>query len=94
MTYRGVPVRISGDQARPLAPGEFFLYQVIGLAVVDEAGQALGRVTDLMETGAHDIFVVTGQNGTDQLIPHHPDVVLKIDPAAGRMVVRPLLYDE
>ena len=50
--FRGTPLRIRGADARPLAANEYFLYQVIGLDVFDEAGNTLGRVTDLIETGA------------------------------------------
>ncbi len=94
MALRGRTLRIVGTDARPLEPGEYFLYQLIGLQVVDEEGSSLGRVTDLMETGAHDVFVVTPSNGPDQLFPNHPEVVLDIDPAHGRIIVRPLVYDE
>lgn len=91
---RGQRVRIDGRDARPLAPGEYFLYQLVGLAAVDEAEAALGRVTDVIETGAHDVFVVTpADGGVDLLVPNLPDVVLEIDPRAGRLVVRPLVYD-
>jgi 16S rRNA processing protein RimM len=90
---RGQPVRIAGGDARPPAPGEFFLYQLIGLEAVDEAGTRLGRVADVMETGAHDIFVVSPiESGPDLLLPNHPDVVLDVQPDAGRMIVRPLVY--
>lgn len=92
---RGRPLRIPGAEARPLAPGEYFLYQLVGLAVVDEAGTALGRVTDLMETGTHDVLVVSPVGaGPDILLPNRPEVVLDIDPVGGRMVVRPLVYLE
>lgn len=91
---RGVPLRIAGTDARPLAPGEFFLYQLIGLEAVDETGASLGRVTDVMETGAHDVFVVSPPDGgPDLLLPNHPTVVLDIRPTEGRMTVRPLVYD-
>lgn len=91
---RGQPVRIDGRDARPAAPGEFFLFQVIGLEAVDEAGTSVGRVTDLMETGAHDVFVVTPVGGgPDILLPNHPEVVIEVRPEEGRMTVRPLVYD-
>jgi 16S rRNA processing protein RimM len=90
--FRGTPLRIRGADARPLAPNEYFLYQIIGLEAVDEAGNRLGRVTDLMETGANDVLVITPEEGADILLPSHPDVVLSMDPAAGRIVVRPLTY--
>jgi 16S rRNA processing protein RimM len=90
---RGVSVRIAGSDARPLAPGEFYLYQLIGLTAFDEAGETLGTVTDIMETGANDVFIVSPPDGgSDLLIPNHPDVVLEIDPVVGRLTVRPLVY--
>ncbi len=90
--FRGAPLRIRGSDARPLAPNEYFLYQIIGLEAFDEAGNRLGRITDLMETGANDVLVITPEEGADILLPSHPDVVLSMDPAAGKIVVRPLTY--
>lgn len=90
--YRGTPLRIRGADARPLAEGEYFLYQVIGLEAFDESGARLGRVTDLIETGANDVLVITADDGTDTLLPSHPDVVVSMEPTAGRIVVRPLTY--
>jgi 16S rRNA processing protein RimM len=90
--FRGVPLRIRGADARPLGANEYFLYQIVGLDVFDEAGNRLGTVTDLMETAANDVLVITPDEGAPILLPSHPDVVLSMDPVAGRMVVRPLQY--
>jgi len=91
--FRGTPLRIRGGVARPLAANEYFLYQVIGLEVFAESGGRLGRVTDIMETGANNVFVVTPDDGGEEiLLPSHSDVVVDLDPAAGRIVVRPLTY--
>jgi 16S rRNA processing protein RimM len=91
--FRGTPLRIRGADARPLGANEYFLYQVIGLEVFDEAGNRLGRVADLMETGANDVLVIAPDDGgADILLPSHPDVIVAMDPAAGRVVVRPLTY--
>ena len=90
--FRGAPLRIRGADARPLGANEYFLYQVIGLEAFDEAGNRLGEVTDLIETGANDVLVITPAEGADILLPSHPDVVVAMDPAAGRIVVRPLRY--
>ncbi|MGH2614229.1 MAG: ribosome maturation factor RimM [Thermomicrobiales bacterium] len=91
--FRGVPLRIRGTDARPLAANEYFLYQVIGLEAFDEAGNRLGRVADLIETGANDVLVIAPEaGGTDILLPSHSDTVIDMDPAAGRIVVRPLSY--
>jgi 16S rRNA processing protein RimM len=89
----GRVVRIAGSDARPLAPGEFFLYQLIGLRVEDESGTELGTVTDLLETGANDVVVITpSTGGSDMLLPNIPEVIVEINPADGRMVARPPAY--
>ena len=89
---RGTPLSIRASDARPLAENEYFLFQIIGLDAFTEAGERLGKVTDLMETGANDVLVITPDEGADILLPSHPDVVLSVDPAAGKVVVRPLSY--
>ena len=89
---RGLPVRIRGSDARPLAPDEVYLYQLIGLEVFDDAGTRLGRVTDLLETGANDVLVVSPDEGPDLLFPNLPDVVVAIRPEEGRVTVRPQVF--
>lgn len=91
----GLNVRIAGTDARPLEPGEYFLFQLIGLNVSDEQGNPLGVVTDLIETGAHDVLVIGERPDSpdDLLVPNHPEFVLEMDPDAGTMVVRPPLYE-
>jgi len=92
-SLRGQVVRISGRDARPLEPGEFYYYQVIGLTVFDELGEEVGVVSDIMETGANVVFVVTPNGGGKEiLLPNIPDVVLDLRPAERRMVVRPQVY--
>jgi len=91
---KGTSVRIAGSDARPLAPGEFYLYQMIGLTAVSETGETLGTVTDIMETGANDVLIISpADGGPDMLVPNHPTVVLDINPTAGTLIVRPLIYD-
>lgn len=91
----GLNVKISGADARPLEAGEYFLFQLIGLKVSNESGEPLGVVTDLIETGAHDVLVIGERPDSpdDLLVPNHPEFVLEMDPAAGTMVVRPPLYE-
>jgi 16S rRNA processing protein RimM len=85
----GLTVRIAGSDARPLEPGEYFLFQLIGLHAVTEEGENVGEVSDLMETGANDVLVIQpATGGEDILIPNHPEYVTSIEPEAGRIVVR------
>ena len=91
----GLPVRIAGSDARPLAEGEYFLFQLIGLRAETEDGTPLGVVTDLIETGAHDVLVIGERPDATEplLVPNHPDFVPEILPQEGRVVVRPPVYE-
>jgi len=91
-TLRGQPITLAGSEVRPLEEGEFFHYQLMGLQVVDEAGTIVGKVTDLIETGANDVLVITPDEGPDVLLPYLAQCVLSVDPAAGQMTIRPLDY--
>ncbi|MEW6032707.1 MAG: ribosome maturation factor RimM [Bacillota bacterium] len=90
---RGAVLEIPVAEVRPLPPGHWYRFEIIGLEVVDETGRRLGRVRDILETGANDVYVVLpdGAEGArdEILLPALKDVVLEVDLEAGRMVVRP-----
>jgi 16S rRNA processing protein RimM len=79
-------VLIPEDQAMPLTEDENYAHDMIGLQVETTEGEALGRLTEILYTGANDVYVVRGSGG-ELLIPALKDVVVKVDVAAGRMVV-------
>jgi 16S rRNA processing protein RimM len=92
----GLQVRIAGEDARPLEPGEYFLFQLIGLQAVDENGAVVGAVTDLIETGANDVLVITppgGDRSSQVLVPNHPEFVTRIAPEEGVIDIRLPRYE-
>lgn len=91
---RGAVVRIPLEEAAPLAEDEYYHFQLIGLHVFDESGRSLGWLAEIIETGAHDVYVVRNESGREELFPALKNVVLDIDLDQGRMVVRPLKYEE
>jgi 16S rRNA processing protein RimM len=95
-TLRGVEVLIPRSEAPPLAEGEFYVADIVGLRAVTTTGRALGTVAEVLSTGANDVYVVRGDAG-EVLIPAIRDVVTSIDPAVGVLQVEPipgLLPDE
>jgi 16S rRNA processing protein RimM len=88
----GLKVRILGSDAAPLEEGEYFLFQLIGLKAETESGEAVGIVTDLLETGAHDVLVIQPEEGDELLVPNHPEYVRDILPEEGRIVIVPPVY--
>jgi 16S rRNA processing protein RimM len=74
------------DELGEAEAGSHYWGDLQGLAVVTVDGQAVGKVTGLLETGAVDVLVVTGERG-EVLIPLAPYVQVEMD--AGRIVVDP-----
>lgn len=88
----GLKVRIDGTDAKPLEEGEYFLFQLIGLAAVTNEGEAIGTVTDILETGAHDVLTIRPESGPDILVPNHPRYVLDIAPQRNQIVIELPIY--
>jgi 16S rRNA processing protein RimM len=83
---RGQLVQIRAQAAKPLPPGMYYQHQLIGLAVVTDGGEALGRLKEVLETGANDVYVVQGDGG-ELLLPAIKSVILQIDLPAQTMTV-------
>jgi 16S rRNA processing protein RimM len=83
---RGQLVQIPIEEAMPLGEDEYYVYQIVGLDVWTAEGEHLGRVSEVLFTGANDVYVVQGEKG-EILVPAVEDVVLEIDLAGGRLTV-------
>ncbi len=86
---RGMLVQIPTEEAVPLEEGEYYHFQIIGAAVETESGEALGRVVEVLETGANDVYIVRGPRG-ELLVPAIESVVRELGLDAKRVVIRPL----
>jgi 16S rRNA processing protein RimM len=85
-SLRGQLLQVREDQAIPLEEDEYFLFQLIGLAVIGDDGSHLGELVQVIETGANNVFVVHGPQG-EILIPDIADVVQDIDFANSQITV-------
>ena len=73
-----------------------FIQDLIGMKVCDaDTGEAYGTLTDVLQTGANDVYEVTAPDGRKLLVPVIPQVVLEIDDEAEIIRIRPLkgLFD-
>jgi 16S rRNA processing protein RimM len=86
---RGALVQIARKDAVPLEDDEYYEHQIIGLNVVEEDGTPLGKLTEIITTGANDVFVIIGPGG-ELLLPAIESVILDIDLDNGQMVVHVL----
>ncbi|MHB0857897.1 MAG: ribosome maturation factor RimM [Anaerolineae bacterium] len=85
--WRGALVYVAIENAAALEEGEYFYHQLVGLAVVTVQGEELGTLTEILATGANDVYVVRGSGG-ELLLPAIKDVIQQIDLEQGRMLVR------
>ena len=84
---RGMGVYVGIEDALPLGEDEYYTFQLEGMAVVDEAGEPLGKLDEVLVTGANDVYVVRSDQG-ELLLPAIRDVILAIDVDAQRITVR------
>jgi 16S rRNA processing protein RimM len=70
----------------PLAPGEYYVSDVVGCQVFHESGRALGTVESTFWNGAQDVMVVGG-GADEQLIPLVPAFVVTVDVPGRKIVV-------
>ncbi len=71
-----------------LPEGQYYDYQLIGLKIVeDKTGKTLGELTEVLKTGANDVYLVKAENGREILLPAISDVVLDVKLAEGKMYV-------
>ncbi|WP_195985839.1 ribosome maturation factor RimM [Clostridium sp. D33t1_170424_F3] len=74
-----------------LPKGQYFMQDMIGLTVLDaDTGKRYGLLTEVMRTGANDVYQVTGEDKVNYLVPAIPDVVREVDIDAGVLKIRPL----
>lgn len=90
--FNGCAVLIRETERAALPDGEFYVDQLLGMEVVTDAGGPLGRLTDVLTTPAHDVYVTDA----GALIPAAGDFVVSVSLNDRRIVVRdvPGLIDD
>ena len=86
---KGCRLLLPDNHLRPLEANEFFLHKIIGCRVEDQKGRILGKITDILETGANNVYEVSDGSSVF-LVPDVPHVVLEMNVETKRMVIDPL----
>jgi 16S rRNA processing protein RimM len=76
----------TGDRP-PLPEGEYYQHQLISLDVVSDTGEVIGKVSEILETGASDVLVIRPELGPEVLIPVRDDFIRQIDLAQRTITV-------
>lgn len=84
---KGAELYIPREEGAELAEGEYYIADIIGMDVLTEDGVKLGTVSDVMETGANDVYVVELEDGREVLIPAIKQCILDTDIEKNIMTV-------
>ena len=82
----GAEITVRASDTPALPDDTYFVSDILGMAIVTDDGRELGRIVDVLKTGANDVYM------TDQdiLIPATAEVVMDVDIASNRMLIKPL----
>ena len=77
--YKNKGLFVSREDAVKLKKDEYFIADLLGLQVITEDNTPLGILTDVLKTGANDVYVVARENQKEVLIPAIKDCILAVD---------------
>lgn len=85
--YRKCSLLVTRENAVKLEKNEYFISDLIGLAVVTVEGETLGAISDVLQTGANDVYVVSQDGLKDLLIPAIKECVKEVNMKTGCVTV-------
>lgn len=81
-------IEIERKDLMPLPEGHFHIFDIIGLSVYTEQEEFLGKISDVLQTGSNDVYIVEQKDKQPLLIPALKSVVLKVDVPGNKMTVK------
>ena len=89
-SLKGKNLYVTRGNAVKLKKDEYFVADLIGLEVIDEEKNIKGRLTDVMPTGANDVYVIELEDDRELLLPAIKDCIKEVDVENGIMKVNVL----
>ena len=85
--YKGCGLYVTREDAVELAEGEYFRADLIDLDIYNEDDVKIGVLTDIMETGANDVYIIDLDDGRELLLPNTHECVLDINLDENKMTI-------
>ena len=85
--FRNHFVYVRTDDLPELPEGEYYFHQLIGLEAVTPDGSHVGVLSEILETGANDVYVIKKDDGAEELVPDVPQFIREIRVADHRIVI-------
>ncbi len=88
--FRDAILKVSDKQLSELDDNEFYFHEIIGCTVVSTEGETIGTVTEILQTGANDVWTVQPEKGRAHYIPYIEDVVKDVNIESKRITIEVL----
>lgn len=85
--FKGSELKIHEKYLDDLGDDEFYYHEIVGCTVFDEEDNEIGEITEILQTGANDVWTVKGVNGKMHYIPVILDVVKEVDVDEKRITI-------
>jgi len=86
--YTNQLVFVKASQLPSLGEGQYYHHELLGMLVNDESGNYLGKVREIIETGANDVLVLENGDGKETLLPAIEQVILSVNVESQLIVVK------
>lgn len=84
---KGKLLKVKEEQLPPLPENEFYIFEIMGCHVYTTEQEYIGKVTDIIKTGANDVWELTREDGEQHLIPFIKDVVKEVRPDKKKILI-------
>ena len=85
--YRKKSLYVTRENAVKLKKNEYFIADLIGLQAESDEGEYLGELSDVLQTGANDVYVLSKEGTDDILLPAIRECVKEVDLENGKIIV-------
>ena len=85
--YKNAELCVTMDNAVKCDKDEYFIADLIGIKVYDEEDNLIGEISDVIQTGANDVYEIDREDGSKAYIPAIKDCIKNVDISAGSMVI-------
>ena len=85
--YKRCPLLVTRENAVELEEDEYFVADLLGFTIVDDSGVTVGKLENVISTGANDVYEVLTEDGGRILLPAIKECILDVDMDEGIILV-------
>ena len=85
--YKRCPLLVTRENAVELEEDEYFVADLLGMTIMDDSGVTIGKLENVIETGANDVYEVLTEDGGRILLPAIKECILDVDMDEGIILV-------